>query len=92
MWLLLWCLNSRLFSGPIWNNTNVVYEDCADLWWPTFLFLGNIVPGEMYPYKGCLQQAFPLQIDLQLTLIVPFFAILAFKYPTPSAAVSPRCS
>lgn len=54
MWVLLWCLNSRLFSGPIWNNTNVVYEECSALWWPTFLFLGNIVPGEMYPYKGCL--------------------------------------
>ena len=25
VWLLLWCLNSRLFNGPIWHNTNIVY-------------------------------------------------------------------
>lgn len=60
VWLLLWCLNSRLFTGPIWHNTNIVYEDCKELWWPTFLFIGNLVPNEMNPYKGCLQQAFPL--------------------------------
>ena len=29
-WLLLWCLNSRVFNGPIWHNSNARYESCKD--------------------------------------------------------------
>ena len=45
VWLLLWCLQSRIFNGPIWANTDINYEDCAENWWPTVAFIGNLVPG-----------------------------------------------
>lgn len=79
-WLLLWCLNSRVFNGPIWHNSNARYETCKDQWWPTALFIGNLVPEDMYPYGDCYQQAFPLQVDMQLTLFVPLIAMLAYKH------------
>lgn len=81
VWLLLWCLQSRIFNGPIWANTNIIYEDCADNWWATLAFVGNLVPAQMEPYTGCMQQAFPLQIDMQLSLIVPPLAILMWRFP-----------
>jgi peptidoglycan/LPS O-acetylase OafA/YrhL len=40
--------------------------------------VGNIFPFEKVMYQGCYQQAWPLQLDMQLTLLVPFVAI-AFK-------------
>lgn len=78
-WLVLWCLNSRVFNGPIWHNSNARYETCKDQWWSTAAFIGNLLPEEMYPYGDCYQQAFPLQVDMQLTLFVPLVAILAYK-------------
>ena len=26
MWLILWCLQSRIFNGPIWANTDINFE------------------------------------------------------------------
>lgn len=60
MWLLLWCLTSRLGQGPIYANTNITFMDCKDNWVYTALFVGNIWPMDMPPYQGCYQQAFPL--------------------------------
>ena len=53
VWLVLWCLQSRIFNGPLWPNTDVIYEDCQDNWWPTLAFVGNLVPAETELYKGC---------------------------------------
>ena len=62
---LFWCLNSRVFNGPIWHNTNIIYEDCEKDWWKVLFFVNNLDPmTPMEPYKGCFQQAFPLQLDL----------------------------
>lgn len=35
----------------------------------------------MDPYTGCFQQAFPLQLDLQITLFVPLIAVISYKAP-----------
>ena len=81
MWLILWTLTSRAGNGAIWANTNITFESCDTDWLYTLLFVGNIFPNEMKPYEGCFQQAFPLQIDLQLSIFVPFLAIIACKVP-----------
>ena len=43
--------------------------------------VGNIIPAEMAPYSGCFWQSWPLQIDMQLTLIVPILAMIQWKAP-----------
>ena len=53
MWLFLWGVTARLGSGFMWNVADGAYGECADLWWPTLLFIGNLYPGEMVPFVGC---------------------------------------
>ena len=81
MWVIMWCVTSRAGDGPIWSNTNVTYGTCKDDWLYTLLFVGNLFPNEMEPYAGCFQQAFALQLDMQIALFVPFLAIIAYKVP-----------
>mgnify|MGYP007132295243 CR=1 FL=1 len=80
-WLLLWSLTPRVAEGAIWYNTDKFYMSCDDDWLYTLLFIGNIVPAQMDPYAGCYQQAFPLQLDLQITMIVPIVAVISYKFP-----------
>jgi peptidoglycan/LPS O-acetylase OafA/YrhL len=49
---------------------------------------GNIIPYEMAPYTGCFWQAWPLQIDMQLTLIIPLLAMISWKAPGLSLFLS----
>ena len=79
MWLLMWCLTSRIANGPIWHNTNMNFETCNENWMPTLFMYGNLYPQEMIPYTGCYQFAWPLQLDMQLHLIVPFIAMAFWK-------------
>ena len=79
MWAILWCLTSRIARGPIWHNTNMSFETCNDNWLPTLFLYGNLSPKEMRPYTGCYQPAWPIQLDFQLHLFVPFLAMLFWK-------------
>lgn len=55
IWFMLWCLQSRVINGPLWQNTDIIFGECDKYWWTTALWIGNLYPGEMAPYKGCLQ-------------------------------------
>lgn len=41
----------------------------------------NNLQTEMQAYSGCYQQGWPLQVDLQITLLVPILAIIYWKVP-----------
>mmetsp|Transcript_2676 Transcript_2676/g.4502 ORF Transcript_2676/g.4502 Transcript_2676/m.4502 type:complete len:478 (-) Transcript_2676:445-1878(-) len=79
MWFVLWGLTPRAGDGPIWHNTEIGFNTCKDNFLPTLFFAGNLFPTEIVPYTGCFQQAWPLQIDLQLCLVVPFIAMVYWK-------------
>lgn len=55
MWVILWCITSRIGKGPTWSNTNVTFGDCGSYWADTLFFAGNLFPNEMQPYQGCFQ-------------------------------------
>jgi len=88
MWLIFWSLTPRIASGSIYHNSDVTYETCQETWVYSVFFIGNLVPAEMDPYRGCYQQAFPLQLDMQISLVVPVLAILAYKAPRMTVVLS----
>uniref|UniRef100_A0A7S3IWR1 Acyltransferase 3 domain-containing protein n=1 Tax=Strombidium inclinatum TaxID=197538 RepID=A0A7S3IWR1_9SPIT len=79
MWIIMWAVIPRLASGPIWNFTDIDFETCKEQWLPTLFFMGNLIPKEMKPYEGCYQFAWPLQVDMQIALLVPFIALVYWK-------------
>ena len=79
MWIFMLGLIARLGEGPIWNFTDMDFEQCKRQWLPTFFFFGNIIPSIMPPYTGCYQFAWPLQLDLQIALFVPLIAMIYWK-------------
>jgi peptidoglycan/LPS O-acetylase OafA/YrhL len=79
MWIIIWGLSARVGTGPIWHTTNMNMQTCETTWLPTLLFVGNLFPVEMKPYEGCYQQAWPLQVDMQIALFIPFLAIIFFN-------------
>ena len=80
MWPIIWALTSRLVQGPISYNGNINMATCSTDWKQTLFMVGNLSM-DMSPYNGCYQQAWPLQMDMQLTLFVPFIAVLLWKLP-----------
>jgi len=28
IWIMMWCLNSRIANGPLWHNTDIVFSTC----------------------------------------------------------------
>lgn len=82
LWLILWGITSRAASGPIWSNTDISYVSCSTNYWPTALMIGNLIPVDVVPYSGCYQSAWPLQVDIQIYLFVPFLAMLYWKSPS----------
>lgn len=84
VWLLLYVYLPRIAEGPSWYfalmNTN---EHCRGIknTWPTLLFMGNIIPHEITPFKGCFQEAWPFQIDLQLYIFIPILSYIYLKFP-----------
>jgi len=81
MWMIIWSFSSRLSSGPIWHNSDHNTATCHDYWMSTLFMLGNLYPTEMEPYSGCYQQAWPLQLDIQIAFFVPFLAMICWKLP-----------
>ena len=79
MWIIIWGLSARIGTGPIWHTTNMNMLTCETMWWPTLLFIGNLYPVNIAPYSGCYQQAWPLQVDFQIALFIPFLAIIFYK-------------
>lgn len=88
MWIFIWALTARFGHGSLWHNTNMNVESCKTDWIWTLLFMGNIFPNQMVPYTGCYQQAWPLQIDMQIAIIVPPLAIVFYKSPTFGVIIS----
>lgn len=81
MWIVIWCMTSRLSSGPIWHRTDKLVYKCDENWVSTLFMAGNLFPVEQEPFKGCYQQAWPLQLDFQICFVVPIIAILLHKIP-----------
>lgn len=81
MWAAVWALTSRLIEGPISYKGNINMATCSTEWRSTLFMVGNLFPEEMEPYKGCFQQAWPLQVDMQITLVVPFISMIIWKVP-----------
>lgn len=80
MWMIMWVAQSRTGDGPIWHITNMNFETCKDDWYSTFFWHANLSK-EMVPYSGCYSFAWPLQVDMQITLFVPLLVNLYFKMP-----------
>jgi len=78
-WFIIWGLVARVGQGPLWHITDASFDECKDTWMYTALFVGNIWPSEVKPYEGCYQYAWPLQVDMQIALVVPIFAIVFWK-------------
>lgn len=77
MWLLVWSITSRLSEGPLWWFAQMNTATCADNWIPTVFMAGNLYnPGNMDPYAGCYQIAWPLQLDMQIAIFIPFLAMI----------------
>lgn len=88
MWMIVWAFTSRLSQGPMWHNTDNNTRTCEDQWMSTLFMLGNLFPKEMEPYSGCYQQAWPLQLDIQIAFFVPLFAIICWKSPVMGTLMS----
>jgi peptidoglycan/LPS O-acetylase OafA/YrhL len=81
LWLVVWVITSRVVFGPISYTANGNMATCSEDWVWTLFMLGNLGVEEMTPYYGCYQQSWPLAMDMQLTLVIPFLAILLWKVP-----------
>lgn len=78
MWLLIWTCTSRAASGPLWHLAEMNTHTCSDDWLPTLYMAGNL-PAQMDPYVGCYQMAWPLQVDMQVALVIPFLAMIMWS-------------
>ena len=43
--------------------------------------IGNLFPADAIPFDGCFQESWPLQIEMQLFLLIPIIAFSYKKYP-----------
>jgi hypothetical protein len=77
MWLVVWSMTSRLSDGPLWWFAQMNTATCDGNWIPTVFMAGNLYnPGNMDPYAGCYQMAWPLQLDMQIAVFIPFLAMI----------------
>lgn len=91
LWLLEWAFTSRIAHGKLWHRTRPLYAACANgKWVRTALWVSNLSTGEesMAPWATCYQQAWPLQLDLQMYLLVPWIAMVFWKWPKLGMTVS----
>ena len=81
MWPVIWALSSRMVEGPRAYISDINMADCSTDWPMTAMMIGNLSPSPMKPWTGCYQQAWPLQLDMQLTLVAPILVMLVWKLP-----------
>lgn len=41
-WFILWSVQARIASGPIWYFTNITFETCDQSWAWSFFWLNNL--------------------------------------------------
>ena len=88
MWMIIWALTSRLADGKTWDRANINNETCSQTWRDTLYMISNLNTTEMKPLAGCYQQAWPLQVDMQLHLIIPFVAMFYWISPILGSILS----
>lgn len=68
----------RLGDGPIWKKaTETEYRFCRNYWWINLLYLNNYIAYD----KPCMQHAWFLATDFQLTLFGAIVFTIIWKYP-----------
>lgn len=78
-WLFLWAATPNVVTGPLSYLAANNMISCSTDWVATLFMAGNIFVPNMVINQGCYQSSWPLQMDIQLTLIVPLVACLLWK-------------
>jgi peptidoglycan/LPS O-acetylase OafA/YrhL len=74
IFLIAWGLYPRVTDGgPTWYLSAGLFEQCEDYWWARMLLIGNLVPSFSPPVTGCFFWGWVIDVDVQLTLVVPLF-------------------
>jgi len=68
-----WAIFPYMGAGPIWYNSNLMYEECSKYWWAQLLFISNLYPNFQAPNEGCFFWSYIIEVDLQLALFIPLF-------------------
>lgn len=76
IFFLSWGMYPRSTNGgPFWYVSANLFESCNDDWWARILLIGNLVPEftSQAPICGCFFWGWIIDVDIQLTLVVPLF-------------------
>lgn len=77
-WIIMWALTPYVVQGALSYVSNNNMTSCSSDWVST-MFMASNLSFTITPYMGCYQSAWPLQVDLQLTLITPILAMIIWK-------------
>jgi len=81
VFFLGWAIFPYMGSGPVWYNSELIYNECKSTFWTQLLFISNMVPYYQPPNSGCFFWAWVVECDLQLALLIPLF-VLAYNNST----------
>ena len=82
IFFLSWGLYPRSVNGgPDWFISANLFQTCKDDWWARVLLIGNLVPYFTAPIYGCFFWAWVIEVDIQLSLVVPIFVYAYLKNP-----------
>jgi len=80
IWLVVYIVTPRVITGPNAYNAAGNMYNCANEWPYVATMTANVLGTSMdQPFSGCYQMSWPIQLDMQITLFIPFIAILLWK-------------
>jgi hypothetical protein len=79
VFFIFWSFMPRLNSGPVWQETEMLFASCRTDWWTKLLLIGNIIPFDQPPTYGCFYWDYMIAIDIQLALITPLLVLPFLK-------------
>jgi peptidoglycan/LPS O-acetylase OafA/YrhL len=82
-----WAAGSRFSEGPNYTSYQSLFLNCDKYWWSQLLMIGNLVPYFEETNGGCMYWAWTFYVDLQIYLLIPFWAIIYMKSPKIGIAV-----